>query len=222
MRQSIWTTRDKGKIPVAEMSSSHLLNTHRYLCRSLRELLVGMNQRDFEVIPVEMRGRVYGAISWINILEQAILDRHLEPLVCRPNHPTIEDCVPKWSSRNGNRIPITHLPDADLLQIHQNIGNRIVDLADLYNFALGPLAPGEDTMAADHLDGVLHGAIEEEIFVNEWIVILNSEVRRRGLESRSVKKPMPRARMVSEEPGPGGRGKIMQLEWEEVELPGGI
>lgn len=216
MRQPIWRTRDEGTILVAEMTETHLLNVHRYLCRSLWELLLGMNYRDNGAIPVDKRGRVYGAISWINILEQVILDRHLEPLVSRPSHPSIEDCVPKWRSGSGNRIPITDLPDADLLQIHQNIANRIVDLADLYNFALGPLAPGEDTMAADHLDGVLYEAVGEEIFVSEWIVILNSEVRRRGLESRPVKKPMPRARMVSEEPGPGGRGKIMELEWEEV------
>lgn len=226
MRNPIWTTGDKKFLPVSDMSNTHVLNTHRFLCRTLTTLLSDLEERSLDFVPDGLKGRVFGTFSWISIFEQEILNRNLEPLITRPSDPMLDRCEPYWiSDKHKTLTPVSQLSDKDLLDIHFDLVNQMVDLSDFYSFALGPLAPSEDTMASEHLNQCLYDSLSDEAFLADWIPTLTGEIRRRGLDTIPAKKPRPRIKIVSEEIMPHG-GKIVQIELEQAnqqeELPDDI
>ena len=75
-----------------------------------------------------------------------------------------------WTTKDGQKIPISKMTDSHLLNAHRWLGEKLVDCKRMNDLYFSPVfAPSEGTIAADDLGEVMQGVWGEEFSINaDW------------------------------------------------------
>lgn len=160
----IWTTKDKQRMPIAEMSESHLRNTHRMMAHRFSEVTCAIDEAGWteENKLVEWR-----MDRWVRVLTH---EHERRGIAIEYTHPNTVIVMPEY---NGTYI--TMYRDAPLLLEHK----RLSSAAGIVAGMLGCEPSGG--MAQLAFDRAFDNAMDMELRAEKWLAVFKCEIDIRGL-----------------------------------------
>lgn len=159
-----WTTKDKQRIPIAEMSESHLRNTHKMMARRLAEVTCAIDEAGWTEENKLIEWRVN---RWVMVLTH---EHERRGIAIEYTHPNTVIVMPEY---NGTYV--TMYRDAPLLLEYI----RLSKAAGIVQGMLGCEPHGD--MAQDVFDREFDEAMDMELKAEKWLAVFKCEVDIRGL-----------------------------------------
>lgn len=126
-----------------------------------------------------------------------------------------------WKTRDGKRIPLPDMQDEHLLNAHRLTKEKYLETLEDISFCFSPFAPGEDTIAHEHMEQALEDDYNRLSRLHYIGKILRQEIYRRGLTPKSMRnkhQPLPQVKRVIDGRDVGASGGcIMELEHQSEE-----
>jgi len=125
--------------------------------------------------------------------------------VCGMINSCICDFIPKepiWTTKDGQKIPLSKIEDRHLLNIHRMLRQSLDDLK-CYTSVIGTPWGPRGEMAQEAFDREFEDAYQCAMVSRPWLNIIDREVKRRGLAELPLKDPftpLPELELVEDTP----------------------
>jgi len=171
MRTPIWSQKDRMKIPISEMSDTHIVNTHRMLCRYLRNFI--HDEGEWPESQTLESSMAFGGYQWVKMFEAECERRGLATIAEYPNID-FQLLEPVY----GGVGALTTMSDECLLEFQASLERAGANVLDMMRGS-GP----QGDAAQDAFDREFQESMEWEVNASDMLPIINGEINRRGLES---------------------------------------
>ena len=169
---AIWTTKDRERIAVINMSDQHIQNAHKMMMVKICEFNMLIEECVDSGVGESYLDKMWSACQWGMIYHDELCRRQVNRLVSGPPIPPERIREPVWDKNE----PLSEIPDGVLCDYA-----RILRTASFSAINMLGFEPHGDA-AQDAFDRAFDYANEMSLLAPRWLPVMRSEMARRGLE----------------------------------------